>query len=93
MQNKEKDSAVWHEYKPGFTHREVEIMSLIARGLTNEEIKGRLVLSEHTIKAHICNIYQKLGICGINNAMRVKIALYYLKNKKQLTGETDNGNG
>ena len=45
----------------GLTHREVEILGLIARGLTNPEIVGRLYLSNHTIKTHINRIFAKTG--------------------------------
>ena len=45
----------------GLTHREVEILGLIARGLTNPEIAGRLYLSNHTIKTHINQIFAKTG--------------------------------
>ncbi len=43
------------------THREVEILGLIARGLTNPEIAERLYLSNHTIKTHINRIFAKTG--------------------------------
>jgi DNA-binding NarL/FixJ family response regulator len=45
----------------GLTHREVEILGLIACGLTNPEIAGRLYLSNHTIKTHINRIFAKTG--------------------------------
>jgi DNA-binding NarL/FixJ family response regulator len=45
----------------GLTQREVEILGLIARGLTNPEIAGRLCLSNHTIKTHINRIFAKTG--------------------------------
>jgi len=45
----------------GLTHREVEILGLIAQGLTNPEIAQRLFLSNHTIKTHINRIFAKTG--------------------------------
>ncbi len=42
--------------------RELEVLSLLAAGLTNEEIAARLYLSLHTVKAHARNIYGKLGV-------------------------------
>jgi DNA-binding NarL/FixJ family response regulator len=44
------------------TTREREILTLIARGLTNSEIAGDLVLGESTIKTHVGNILAKLGM-------------------------------
>jgi DNA-binding NarL/FixJ family response regulator len=45
----------------GLTHREAEILGLIAAGLTNPEIAARLFLSNHTIKTHISRIFAKTG--------------------------------
>ncbi len=45
----------------GLTDREVEILSLIARGMTNPEIAAQLFLSNHTIKTHISRIFAKTG--------------------------------
>jgi DNA-binding NarL/FixJ family response regulator len=45
----------------GLTEREVEILGLIARGLTNSEIAAQLYLSNHTIKTHINRIFAKTG--------------------------------
>jgi DNA-binding NarL/FixJ family response regulator len=45
----------------GLTQREVEILGLIAAGLANPEIAGRLCLSNHTVKTHINRIFAKTG--------------------------------
>jgi DNA-binding NarL/FixJ family response regulator len=45
----------------GLTQREAEILALIADGLTNTEIAGRLFLSNHTVKTHISRIFAKTG--------------------------------
>jgi DNA-binding NarL/FixJ family response regulator len=45
----------------GLTQREVEILGLIARGLTNPEIAAQLFLSNHTVKTHISRIFAKTG--------------------------------
>ena len=45
----------------GLTQREVEILALIARGLTNSEIAAQLFLSSHTIKTHINRVFAKTG--------------------------------
>jgi LuxR family maltose regulon positive regulatory protein len=44
------------------SEREIEVLQLIAEGLTNREIASRLFLSLNTVKAHTRNIYGKLGI-------------------------------
>jgi DNA-binding NarL/FixJ family response regulator len=43
------------------TPRELEVLRLIARGLSNAEIAGELFLSEHTAKTHVAHILSKLG--------------------------------
>jgi DNA-binding NarL/FixJ family response regulator len=45
----------------GLTQREVEILGLIARGLTNPEIAAQLFLSNHTVKTHVGRIFAKTG--------------------------------
>jgi LuxR family maltose regulon positive regulatory protein len=42
--------------------REIEVIQLIAAGLSNKEISSRLYLSPNTIKTHTRNIYSKLGV-------------------------------
>jgi DNA-binding NarL/FixJ family response regulator len=46
----------------GLTPRELEVLNLIARGLRNSEIAGRLVISERTVGNHISNIFSKLQV-------------------------------
>jgi DNA-binding NarL/FixJ family response regulator len=46
----------------GLTSREVEVLQLIAEGLANREIAGRLFVSEATVKSHINRLFAKTGV-------------------------------
>jgi pimeloyl-ACP methyl ester carboxylesterase/DNA-binding CsgD family transcriptional regulator len=46
------------------TPRELEVMELVAAGLTNEAIADRLVISSRTVERHLSNIYAKLRVSG-----------------------------
>ncbi len=46
----------------GLTGREVEVLRLLARGLSNKEIAERLVISRKTASHHVEHIYTKIGI-------------------------------
>jgi len=47
--------------KVGISSREYEVLGLIAQGLSNEEIAGKLFVSTSTVKTHTSNLFQKLN--------------------------------
>lgn len=61
--------------------REVEVLRLIAEGLTNQEIADRLYLSLHTVKVHARNIYAKLGVKNRTQAVARGKALGILSDR------------
>ena len=46
----------------GLTAREVQVLALAATGKTNQEIGATLVISEHTVRRHLQNIFAKIGV-------------------------------
>jgi DNA-binding NarL/FixJ family response regulator len=63
--------AGFREVSSVLTSREIEIVRLATRGLRNQAIAEQLHISEGTVKVHLHNIYEKLGIDG-----RVGLTLY-----------------
>lgn len=56
------------------TEREIDVLKLVAHGLSNQEIADTLVISERTVRTHISNILDKLHL-----ANRTQAALYALR--------------
>lgn len=60
-----------------FSERELEVIRLVAKGLSNKEIAGQLYMSEGTVKNHVTSILGKTGL-----EHRTQIAIYYLTGSK-----------
>jgi DNA-binding NarL/FixJ family response regulator len=58
----------------GLTERELEIVRLVASGYKNKEVGATLAISERTVKTHLTNIFQKLGVRD-----RVGLVMYALR--------------
>lgn len=56
--------------RPVFSHREKQVLELVAAGMTNGEIAGRLYLSESTVKSHLASSFRKLGVSSRAEAVR-----------------------
>ena len=61
------------------TEREKEVRELIIQGKSNPQIANELILSIHTVKAHLESIYKKLGVHN-----KVQAAVYTVINVKQI---------
>jgi two-component system response regulator DegU len=69
-------SILQHGRDERLTLRELEVLQLIAKGLSNQEIAHKLFLSEKTVKNHLTNIFRKIDV-----ADRTQAVLYAIKNK------------
>jgi DNA-binding CsgD family transcriptional regulator len=58
----EPDAALSATAAAALTPRELDVLRLVAQGLSNPDIARRLVLSEHTVHRHLANILRKLGL-------------------------------
>ncbi len=55
------------------TARELEVLRLVATGLTNAQVAERLTVTPRTVNAHLTSIYSKLGVIGRSRAIRYAI--------------------
>jgi ATP/maltotriose-dependent transcriptional regulator MalT len=55
----------------GITRRELEVLGLIAQGMSNREIAGKLFVSENTVKTHSSRVFDKLGVRRRTQAVQV----------------------
>jgi DNA-binding NarL/FixJ family response regulator len=60
----------------GLTQREIEVIGLVTEGCSNREVASRLSITEDTVKRHLTNIFDKVGM-----STRLELALFALKNK------------
>jgi len=60
-------------YPAGLTAREVEVLRLVAQGLTDAQVAQRLVVSAHTVHAHLRSIYGKLEVTSRTAASRFAV--------------------
>lgn len=62
--------------KSELSPREAEVLAFVAQGLTNPQIAERLTVSENTVRFHLKNIFEKLGV-----ANRTEAAAWYFQNR------------
>jgi NarL family two-component system response regulator LiaR len=74
LQNLRRDNQNDGEIYTELTDREMDVLKLIAKGYSNNQIAGELVISENTVKGHVSNILSKLHL-----ADRTQAAVYAWK--------------
>jgi DNA-binding NarL/FixJ family response regulator len=57
-------------YPSGLTSREVEVLRLVAQGMTNEQVANQLIISPRTVDTHLTSIYGKIGVSSRSAATR-----------------------
>lgn len=83
------DEATPQDERPqmsALTPREIEVLEMIAFGLTNAEAARRLHLSVHAIKFHLAAIYRRLGV---NNRTEAAVTYLQLRGAAELGARAD----
>jgi DNA-binding NarL/FixJ family response regulator len=81
------EEAASHQEETGLlalTPRELEVLEMIASGMTNAEAGERLQLSVHAIKFHLAEIYRRLAV---SNRTEAAVAYLRLRNGTQETNQ------
>jgi two-component system, NarL family, nitrate/nitrite response regulator NarL len=72
----EADTGKEHKKNFGLTARELDVVSAIVSGFTNREIAGKYAISEQTVKHHLRNIFDKVGVSN-----RLELALFAINHR------------
>ena len=72
---KEQDNGVESPHHYGLTPRELDVIATIATGCSNKDVGRKFSITERTVKHHLTNIYDKLGLSN-----RLELALFAVTN-------------
>lgn len=76
LERQKDDKEEREEKEERLSYREVEVLVMVCKGLSNQEAAKQLFLSEKTVKNHLTNIFRKIGVTD-----RTQAVLYAIKNK------------
>ena len=77
LQKKQEETQIFDWNSHGIGARELEIIALVAEGLSNKEISEEVCLSEGTVRNYISNVLEKLELSD-----RTQLAVYYLQRSR-----------
>ncbi len=69
----------------GLSERELEVLLMVARGMSNHQIAVSLHLSEATVKRHLANIYPRIGVSSRGEAVRKALSNHWIT-ARHITG-------
>ena len=71
----------------GLSERELEVLLMVARGMSNHQIAVSLHLSEATIKRHLANIYPRIGVSSRGEAVRKALSKKWISTLDITSGQ------
>ncbi|PAE88301.1 response regulator [Shouchella clausii] len=75
LEKQNKGVSSEHRFEtPRLTEKELFIVRLVARGFKSKEVANEMGIAERTVKAHLTNIYNKLGVDSRSEAVAVAVA-------------------
>jgi DNA-binding NarL/FixJ family response regulator len=80
-------------HESAISDRELEVLVLVARGLSNLQVARELHISEATVKRHLANIYEKIGVGTRSDAVRTALAEQWIGFHELVSADSDNLNG
>jgi DNA-binding NarL/FixJ family response regulator len=74
----------------GLSRRELEVLLMVARGMSNQQIAVSLYLSEATVKRHLANVYPKIGVSSRGEAVRIALLKEWISPRDITAGGAEN---
>ena len=71
------------------SRRELEVLLMVARGMSNQQIAVSLYLSEATVKRHLANIYPKIGVSSRGEAVRLALSKEWISPRDITNGDAE----
>jgi DNA-binding NarL/FixJ family response regulator len=76
-------------HENALSDRELEVVVLVARGFSNRQVARELHISEATVKRHLANIYEKIGVGSRSDAVRTALAEQWIGFHEIVSADSD----
>jgi len=80
-------------HESALSDRELEVLVLVARGFSNRQVARDLHISEATVKRHLANIYEKIGVGSRSDAVRTALAEQWIGFHEVVSADSDSPDG
>jgi DNA-binding NarL/FixJ family response regulator len=80
-------------HESAISDRELEVVVLVARGFSNRQVAKELHISEATVKRHLANIYEKIGVVSRSDAVRTALAEQWIGFHEIVSADSENPDG